>query len=760
MSSWSGAPPGEASQRAGSSDAAVPRATNTSNVLRIQQRKANNKLLPREIKLEKLASYSLCKVNGDGSCKCGGFKNSAIVAALTTQDRDPLPLDTVCTTCQHTIGDHCSYLSHLDNAELDRLLSIITDIENIYFMTKKETDHDTRQVYFSLFKLFRQCVVQIQHHPVIHEGFLGKPPFERPPISTAVRNLVWYKFGHYQNTKELDAMFDFAKLFLRCLNSWKLETPTVHNAKCPPSPLEDTTQSYKVNYMRWLCFNYVPQICDSLQHYELADIYGRTFLRSVFATLRRQLMEKFRADAHTPSEKKEFLLQKFPKFLTMLEEELVKDSSPMWDVDYNHPAKAAYEAAQEAAKKRKSEEPCPSPGPGASLAKKARLEEGPGEDVSEARVAEVLQSLSERRGPSGLFLENCARDEAAKGEERAGGIGFAVVGNCLGNRVGKRTMLWLIGLQNVFSHQLPRMPKEYITRLVFDHKHRTLVLVKDNQPIGGICFRLFKSQGFSEIVFCAVTSNEQVKGYGTHMMNHLKDYHVKHGVYHFLTYADEFAIGYFKKQGFSADIHLSRQTYQGYIKDYEGATLMGCELHPTIVYTEFTSVIRRQKEVIKKLIEQKQSEIRCVHKGLKVFSQVKSIPIGSIPGIVEAGWRPPTTPPPPKKTEHDPEQLYGLFKAILGQVKAHASSWPFQQPVSEAEVPDYYDHIKYPMDLRTMTEKHKARYYHHPRLFHADIMRIFRNCRFYNGPETEYFRCATALEKYYRHRMREANLLE
>ena len=25
-------------------------------------------------------------------------------------------------------------------------------------------------------------------------------------------------------------------------------------------------------------------------------------------------------------------------------------------------------------------------------------------------------------------------------------------------------MLWLIALQNVFSHQLPRMPKEYITR--------------------------------------------------------------------------------------------------------------------------------------------------------------------------------------------------------------------------------------------------------------------------------------------------------
>jgi thermostable 8-oxoguanine DNA glycosylase len=38
---------------------------------------------------------------------------------------------------------------------------------------------------------------------------------------------------------------------------------------------------------------------------------------------------------------------------------------------------------------------------------------------------------------------------------------------------------------------------------------------------------MFPSQGFTEIVFCAVTSNEQVKSHGTHLMNHLKEYHIK-----------------------------------------------------------------------------------------------------------------------------------------------------------------------------------------------------------------------------------------
>lgn len=58
-----------------------------------------------------------------------------------------------------------------------------------------------------------------------------------------------------------------------------------------------------------------------------------------------------------------------------------------------------------------------------------------------------------------------------------------------------------------------------------------------------------------------------------------------------------FLSGYFKKQGFSKELKLPRHCYQGYIKDYEGATLMHCELDPRIVYTEFTSVVRKQKEV-------------------------------------------------------------------------------------------------------------------------------------------------------------------
>ncbi len=74
--------------------------------------------------------------------------------------------------------------------------------------------------------------------------------------------------------------------------------------------------------------------------------------------------------------------------------------------------------------------------------------------------------------------------------------------------------------------------------------------------------------------------------------------------------------------------------FQGYIKDYEGATLMGCELNPKIVYTEFSLVVRKQKEILKKLIERKQAQIRKVHPGLTCYREgVREIPIESIPGM-------------------------------------------------------------------------------------------------------------------------------
>uniref|UniRef100_A0A665T4E8 histone acetyltransferase n=1 Tax=Echeneis naucrates TaxID=173247 RepID=A0A665T4E8_ECHNA len=384
-------------------------------------------------------------------------------------------------------------------------------------------------------------------------------------------------------------------------------------------------------------------------------------------------------------------------------------------------------------------------------------------DIPMELVNEVMMTITDPAamlGPeTNLLTPNAARDETARLEERRGIIEFHVIGNSLSQKSNKKILMWLVGLQNVFSHQLPRMPKEYITRLVFDPKHKTLALIKDGRVIGGICFRMFPTQGFTEIVFCAVTSNEQVKGYGTHLMNHLKEYHIKHNILYFLTYADEYAIGYFKKQGFSKDIKVPKSRYLGYIKDYEGATLMECELNPRIPYTELSHIIKRQKEIIKKLIERKQSQIRKVYPGLTCFKEgVRQIPVESIPGIRETGWKPSNKDK--GKEVKDPDVLYNMLKNLLAQIKTHPDAWPFMEPVKKSEAPDYYEIIRFPIDLKTMTERLKNRYYVTKKLFIADLQRIITNCREYNPPDSEYCKCANTLEKFFYFKLKDGGLIE
>ncbi|KAL5009128.1 hypothetical protein ScPMuIL_014709 [Solemya velum] len=712
-------------------------------------------------------------------------------------------LTDLCRSCGHTLGTHVSHLENTPEEELNRLLRIVVDVENLFMCVHKEEDPETKQVYFYLFKLLRKCIQQM-NNPVI-EGSLGNPPFEKPSIAKGVTNFVLYKFGNLAQ-KEWQTMYDLAKMFLHCLNHWKLETPSSRQQHTAT----DEMKTYKINYTRWLCYCHVPAFCDSLPRYETTLIFGRTLLRSVFQTMRRQLLDKFRAEKdRMPSEKRTLVLTHFPRFLSMLEEEVYGANSPIWDPDFSQtvssmatspspPSGTSPVATGLSGLNRFTTVGIPpvstgstnegftsinlspdlipsrrqprSQETGSSLTttdkrkiedidspedtKRKRVEG----DVSAEVVCEVVASISDPEqmlGPDpSLFPTHASRDEAARIEESKGIIEFHVVGNSLSFRPSRQTLIWLIGLQNVFSHQLPRMPKEYITRLVFDPKHKCLALIKENRVIGGICFRLFPTQGFTEIVFCAVTSNEQVKGYGTHLMNHLKDFHSKHSIFHFLTFADEFAIGYFKKQGFSKEIKLAKSAYLGYIKDYEGATLMGCELNPRIKYTEFSNVIRKQKEIVKRIIAQKQECFQKIYPGLTCFKDgVRQIPIESIPGLYECGWRP--SQDKIKDTVMDPEYLYNTLKTLLQQVKLHPSAWPFQKPVDKSEAPDYYDHILYPMDLKTMTERLKNRYYCHKRLFIADMTRIFMNCRSYNKPETEYFKCANTLEKFYTTKLKE-----
>lgn len=61
------------------------------------------------------------------------------------------------------------------------------------------------------------------------------------------------------------------------------------------------------------------------------------------------------------------------------------------------------------------------------------------------------------------------------------------------------------------------------------------------------------------------------------------------------------------------EITVQKTMYSGFIKEYEGATLMHCELNPNIRYTDFTTVVRRQKQIMMKIVKRKYEELQVTH---------------------------------------------------------------------------------------------------------------------------------------------------
>jgi histone acetyltransferase len=100
---------------------------------------------------------------------------------------------------------------------------------------------------------------------------------------------------------------------------------------------------------------------------------------------------------------------------------------------------------------------------------------------------------------------------------------------------------------------------------------------------------------------------------------------------HFLTYADNYAIGYFKKQGFTKEITLDKPIWMGYIKDYEGGTLMQCTMLPKVRYLDAGRMLGLQKAVILRRIKQL-THSDVVHPALNIEPGIPIDPF-SIPGI-------------------------------------------------------------------------------------------------------------------------------
>ncbi|GMH37533.1 hypothetical protein BSKO_05406 [Bryopsis sp. KO-2023] len=325
-------------------------------------------------------------------------------------------------------------------------------------------------------------------------------------------------------------------------------------------------------------------------------------------------------------------------------------------------------------------------------------------------------------------------------------------------------LVWLTGVKTAIMNQLPNMPREYITRVVMDRRHRSIALIQNKEGVqadfvmGAAVYRPFHKLKFGELVFFAIDGVQQVKGFGTHLMNCLKQFaRDNDGLTHLLTYADNKATGFFAKNGFSRRITLTKEQYTGYIKDYEYAVPMECVLLHQIPYTQIPNMIKNQRRLLLNRLKQ-YSKSHVKRPGLDIFKSPdhELLPVNKIPGVSEAKGFTSRDPSNSLKliidnkvVDANPERLEDFMDLVLREVKKRGESWPFLEPVNPADVPDYYTIISNPIDISTIEARLKRKnYYITLDIFQADWKRMFDNCRFYNAESTVYYKLAEKLDKF------------
>lgn len=319
--------------------------------------------------------------------------------------------------------------------------------------------------------------------------------------------------------------------------------------------------------------------------------------------------------------------------------------------------------------------------------------------------------------------------------------------------------------------------------------------------VAGITYRPFHDRRFAEIAFCAVAQTLQVSGFGTRLMNWTKHYaREKDHIEYFLTYADNAAVGYFAKQGFTKHQNMAKDRWFGYIKDYDGGTLMECYIHPSLPYSRLPVMIAEQKKALEADVQRARNDRNdrkpggankkgantaaaaggvvgplVVYPGLTTlgyFAGSEAAPttrvgvsnrkvvekLQDIPGVLEAGgWTAEThamshpsfklrLPPSGRLVEPTPSNLRQFETMMLDAInKEETLVWPFREPVDAKLVPDYYLTIKDPVDMGMLRRNIAGGLYVTLDLFVADVHRMFKNAKIFNGPESEYSKAAMKL---------------
>eukprot|EP00002_Diphylleia_rotans_P023831 TRINITY_DN4696_c0_g1_i2.p1 TRINITY_DN4696_c0_g1~~TRINITY_DN4696_c0_g1_i2.p1 ORF type:complete len:715 (+),score=132.52 TRINITY_DN4696_c0_g1_i2:85-2229(+) len=553
-------------------------------------------------------------------CRCQGWRPVPNTTPSTPSTVVADPEDEPCYVCKHPLSQHGDLKSSQE--DLDKKIALLFELNRAVKCEKTAPSNEksTWQQKITVLKnqlmrpvfnkqneslgeakgrLEQQRKSDERRHDAPFESPATLPPDEIPTISQIIKSLSVKKYSEQSTHPKKSQLEKLCKTFLSVVNRLDLQEPEVHLQSYPG----DT--NYASNFQKWAKLNRGIAGSQKLgqQTRKSSDFFGKTMLQSIFPYIIQSLK-----DFMHPADRDEII----HLFVQDLQQALNTTLTlpPTISNPKLEPQGAEVKIKSEPHNKRKSDS-----GEGASKKVKA--------EASLDSVTPLPSAL-----PGTCELDAPTNVERVITEEMKGALHFQVIRND-----GKpQSLLHILQLKTIFSKQLPKMPRDYISRLIFDKSHISLCVMKDDTVMGGITYKPFYPHKLAEIAFCAITSSEQVKGYGSHLMNHLKEHVKTERIEHFLTYADNYAIGYFKKQGFSTEITLDPKLWQGYVKDYDGGTLMHCRIINEVNYLEIPKLIAKQREVIMaKLRELSRSHI--VYPGLQLFNKMGTLTAVQVPGL-------------------------------------------------------------------------------------------------------------------------------
>ena len=279
----------------------------------------------------------------------------------------------------------------------------------------------------------------------------------------------------------------------------------------------------------------------------------------------------------------------------------------------------------------------------------------------------------------------------------------------------------LTKLKMLFWTQLPNIPQPYIGGQISDKKHLLASIVRLNSSkktiIGSCCFRIFESSQFIELIFFAVSTKIQGCGHGALLMSFLKNFARSRKIKYIITCADNNAINFFLKQGFSTVLTNPTPIWFRHIREYEEVELMECVINPKNSYFFSYIDLISQKTL---LLSKYQLLLTSESKKSNNFKK-RSINFNLSSKISE-------------KQKND-QFSHNLFTFING-LRSEKMLSPFFEPVDTRKmgITDYFDQSINSVDIRSLEEKIRSgKFILTKKNFLQLVKRMLNNSILYNG---------------------------